>query len=323
MGLMGCPKITYDYQEEGLEKSTVHFFGQLGEKRGQQKNRINYYPFGLTFNSYQRSYSKSNNFKYNGKEEQEETGWYDYGARMYQADLGRFTSVDPLSDFENQESWTGYHYTLNNPISRIDPTGMLSTDVVENEDGTYTVVGGDAEDGDKGIYVVSQNEEGDLQRTGEVIGESITTHSFFGDDGEAVVGAVIDTESTEGKDFILDEIIADDPNLVEYMPNATGGEKYDLKTRGIENRGDQTIEQYMYRGSKSRNRTYGSARDFGNMGAGIVAARNGLDWSTTRLGFDGLQSVQEGKVATEGITSQAAQLVGFMIGIKLRNNDKK
>jgi len=42
---MGCPKITYDYQEEGLEKSTVHFFGQLSEKRGQQKNRINYYPF--------------------------------------------------------------------------------------------------------------------------------------------------------------------------------------------------------------------------------------------------------------------------------------
>ena|GEM_PF-3220824 len=80
-----------------------------------------YYPFGLTFNSYQRSYSKANNYKYNGKEEQEETGWYDYGARMYQADLGRFFNQDRYA--EKYMDHNPYHYTLNNPIKYIDING--------------------------------------------------------------------------------------------------------------------------------------------------------------------------------------------------------
>ena len=46
-----------------------------------------YYPFGLTFNSYQRSFSKANNYKYQGKEEVPEMGigTYDFHARMYDA----------------------------------------------------------------------------------------------------------------------------------------------------------------------------------------------------------------------------------------------
>ena len=81
-----------------------------------------YYPFGLTFNSYQRSYSKANNFKYNGKEEQEETGWLDYGARMYMPDLGRWNGVDIMAEkyFDNSP----YNYVANMPTIAIDPNGM-------------------------------------------------------------------------------------------------------------------------------------------------------------------------------------------------------
>lgn len=61
-----------------------------------QKSRIlqmdDYYPFGLTFNSSKRPSRKKNDFLYNGKEMQDEIGldWMDYGARMYDAAIGRW-----------------------------------------------------------------------------------------------------------------------------------------------------------------------------------------------------------------------------------------
>jgi hypothetical protein len=61
-------------------------------------------------------------------------------------------------------------------------------------------------------------------------------------------------------------------------------------------------------GDKTDNVTViASARDIGNFGAGYIAGNNGLTWGTARLGFDALQSKQQGTFATEGQTTQMAQ----------------
>lgn len=107
------------------------------------------------------------------------------------------------------------------------------------------------------------------------------------------------------------------------MVNATNGEKYDFKEKGINDRAEGTTkQQHKYRGSTSENGAFGSARDFGNMGAGIVAGRKGLSWGAARTGFDAYQSYKSRKLTREGTTTQKAQRVGYNIGVELRKKDK-
>ncbi|MCT4602050.1 MAG: hypothetical protein N4A59_03965, partial [Marinifilum sp.] len=82
------------------------------------KQQSDYYPFGLRFDGY---LNNDNKYLYNGKELQDETEWYDYGARMYDASLGRWHCIDPQA--ERYSSMSPYNYVANNPMLLIDPNG--------------------------------------------------------------------------------------------------------------------------------------------------------------------------------------------------------
>ncbi|HEY5750649.1 MAG TPA: RHS repeat-associated core domain-containing protein [Chryseolinea sp.] len=96
-----------------------------------------YYPFGLSYNSYQRENSVKQNYLYNGKELQDELdlSWLDYGARMYQPDIAHWSVIDPLS--EKMRRYSPYAYAFDNPIRFTDPDGRAAKDVV---------IGGDKKD---------------------------------------------------------------------------------------------------------------------------------------------------------------------------------
>ncbi|MCF8374257.1 MAG: hypothetical protein K9H64_21730 [Bacteroidales bacterium] len=83
-----------------------------------------YHPFGTS--SYRSGSSETEvslkRYKYVGKERDEETGLYYYGARYYAAWIARFVSVDPLQ-FEYPH-YTPFQYAGNKPITFIDLDGL-------------------------------------------------------------------------------------------------------------------------------------------------------------------------------------------------------
>jgi RHS repeat-associated protein len=82
--------------------------------------------------------SLTNKYQYSGKELQNKEfsdgsglELYDFNFRLLDPQLGRFHSIDPLSDLDRR--WTPYRYAYNNPLRYIDPDGLWEIEVAERE----------------------------------------------------------------------------------------------------------------------------------------------------------------------------------------------
>jgi RHS repeat-associated protein len=90
-----------------------------------------YYPYGDT--SYQAGKNITEvglkRYRYTGKEKDEESGLYYYGARYYVCWLGRWAASDPMANELPHQS--SYMHCSGNPISRIDPSGLVDVEITE------------------------------------------------------------------------------------------------------------------------------------------------------------------------------------------------
>nr|WP_306552775.1 RHS repeat-associated core domain-containing protein [Chryseobacterium sp. WG23] len=87
---------------------------------GEVTQNIEYFPSGEVFvENHKNSYNTP--YKFNGKEQDDETGYYYYGARYYNPRVSLWYNVDPLA--EKYPSMSPYIYAANNPLMYVDPDG--------------------------------------------------------------------------------------------------------------------------------------------------------------------------------------------------------
>ena len=100
---------------------------------------LEYVPFGEVFID-ERNGTWNTPYRFNGKEQDEETGLYYYGARCYDSKTSVWLSVDPLA--EKYPGFSPYVYCANNPIVLVDPNGESPVGAVIEGVGAFVVTAG-------------------------------------------------------------------------------------------------------------------------------------------------------------------------------------
>ena len=296
-----------------MDDSKYHYYLQdhQGNNRvvisetGAVEEVNHYYAFGGLFSSDESVQP----FKYNGKELDVKKGlnWYDYGARQYDATLGRWFVVDPL--VEEYYNWSPFVYCFNNPIKYIDPSGCAAsthTDYLGNVIAVY-------DDGDLGVYKHNSDKSGTQQllaenyssfntsANGEKMGETYEWDSFINPEtgnpiGEIVFGsrkALYEVLKSMGILLLIDNELA---RLSIYALTASNGEFFDIKHGN------------PYLGTQFVSGKYVSMRDAGNMLAGMVARSSRLPAKITYTVFGAFQLSQNNRKEMFGHFKEAWKL---------------
>ena len=129
------------------------------DSQGNITNLIDYLPYGTDRVNVQLGTFNPEN-KFTGQKHDNESDLYNYGARYYNAAIGRFNQVDPqimlavANVLSDPQALNAYAYARNNPIRYIDPTGETFKEFLQ---GTAKGVWEGVKDLGQGLLQVAQN----------------------------------------------------------------------------------------------------------------------------------------------------------------------
>ncbi|XP_065087490.1 uncharacterized protein LOC135709195 [Ochlerotatus camptorhynchus] len=121
LGLLGFFRNNKYYNvlldHEGSTRLVIH--------NGKVVAAYDYLPYGQMIRKYGSNPEAHISFRYTGQEFDEETGLYNYHARIYDPDIGRFFQMDPMEQYASP-----YKYAGNSPVSQIDPDGQIAITLI-------------------------------------------------------------------------------------------------------------------------------------------------------------------------------------------------
>lgn len=122
--------LTIGPAEAAQRKVTFYHTDHLGsttlatDAQGQVVEQIAYTPYGAVS---QRTGTINAPQKFTGQRQDTSTGLILFPVRAYDPGLGRFIQPDPtVPNYARPQTLNRYSYALNNPLSRVDPTGYKS-----------------------------------------------------------------------------------------------------------------------------------------------------------------------------------------------------
>jgi RHS repeat-associated protein len=252
-----------------------------------------YYPFGLSHTGTDFSLNTPNQFQYNGKEKSASFGlnYSDYGFRTLDLLTNRFISVDPLADYNGQESWSTYQLTFNNPINNIDPDGRYverdesekrkrdsnQNDISSTHTDEFGKVLGIFNDGDLGVYMhtgaknrgeieAKRNKSGTTSGGGKYMGSTEYWDEFISPDSHKEEGRIIYNDPYGGWGQLIDwgnERSSNQDLLITYQESKSN-QDLDIKMNT-----DWAPRPYGVMTGRLLNGKYATARSAGNYLAGM------------------------------------------------------
>jgi RHS repeat-associated protein len=122
-----------DGKDQTYHPNQLGSASMITDNNGDKKQKIEYFPYGTlratvppaTASTYDYDATFPNvNYTFTDQEDDDELGLYNFKARLYDPELGRFISADSIvPEPGNLQAYNRYSYCVNNPLIYVDPSG--------------------------------------------------------------------------------------------------------------------------------------------------------------------------------------------------------